>query len=145
MSARSAAAHTADELTYRGIRGEVAVWSAPSKSKPGQHNVIVRDTVTGGCHCDCTGAATGRECWHMTLIETCWAMRAVAPFVASLSDDELLAAGKSAKARHEVGGTRTDLLVWLQCRAEWKARERAAQAALAPVVALVVERMEVAA
>src|SRR5690349_9541238 len=107
MSARTAAQHTADELQFHGIRGEVAVWSAASKSKPGQRNVIVRDVVTGEFHCDCTGADTGKSCWHGDHLETAWLMRSVAPFVAALADDELLAVGVAAKARHEApGGTR---------------------------------------
>lgn len=145
MSARTAALHTADELTFHGIRGEVAVFSAPSKSKPGTRNVIVRDVATGEFHCDCTGADTGRRCWHADHLETAWLMRDVAPFVAALADDELLATGTAAKARTEAGsGTRTDLLVWLQARVEWKARERAATSAPAPVAMLPVT-MEAAA
>lgn len=146
MSARAALQHTADELTYHGLRGEVAVFSAPSKSKPGTHNVIVRDTVTGDFHCDCTGVETGKQCWHADHLETAWLMREVAPYIATLADDELLATGTAAKARIDEGtGTRTDLLVWLQARVEWRARAAHAPA-LAPVVAFpVVERLQVAA
>lgn len=123
MSARTAARHTADELTYHGIRGEFAVFSATSASKPGKHNIIVRDVVTGQFHCDCKGAECGRRCWHADLLETAWLMREVAPFVAALADDELAATAVAARARHEaVGGTRTDMIVYLQCRAEWRQR-----------------------
>ena len=128
MSARTVALHTPDELTFHGVRGEVAVFSAPSASQPGKHNIIVRDIVTGESHCDCTGAACGRRCWHADWLETAWIMTQVAPFVATLSDDQLLATGEAAKARMAGGdSTVTDLTTYYQCRAEW--RRRAAQAA----------------
>ena len=61
MNARTVAQRTADELRFHGIRGEVAVFSAPSKSEPGKHNVIVRDVVTGEFHRYRTGTETGRQ------------------------------------------------------------------------------------
>lgn len=132
MSARSAARHTADELTFHGIRGEVAVFSARSASKPGQHNVIVRDVVTGEHHCDCKGAECGRRCWHADWLETAWLMTQVAPFVASLDRAALCATGIAAKARLADGSaTVTDIAVYYQCRAEYRRRK----AAPAPVVA----------
>lgn len=145
MSARTAALHTADELTFHGIRGEVAVFSAPSKSKPGTRNVIVHDIVTGEHHCDCTGADCGRRCWHADWLETAWIMTQVAPFISTLSDDELLAAGTTAKARVDDGsGTVTDITTYYQCRVEW--RKRAAQApAPAPVTVLPVALVALAA
>ena len=134
MSAKTAALHTADELTYHGIRGEVAIFSAKSASKPGQHNVIVRDVVTGEYHCDCTGAECGRRCWHADWLETAWLMTQVAPFVATLDRAALCATGTAAKARLDDGSaTVTDLAVYHQCRAAYR-RRRAAVAA--PVVAL---------
>jgi hypothetical protein len=133
MSARTAAQHTADELRYHGLRGDYAVWSAPSASKPGKHNVIVRDIATGEHHCDCVGAECGRRCWHANWLETAWIMTQVAPFVASRSDDELLTIGQAAKARlDDRSATVTDLAVYYQARVEW--RERAAQAAPALVL-----------
>ena len=137
MSARTAARHTADELTFHGLRGEVAIFSAESASQPGTHHVIVRDVVTGEAHCDCRAAACGRRCWHLDLLETAWLMRDVAPFVAALADDALLATGVAARARLAEGGaTVTDLLVYHQCRAEYRRRRAAAGvAAPAPVVA----------
>lgn len=115
MSARTAAQHTADELTYHGIRGEVAVFSARSARKPGQRNVIVRDGATGEFHCDCTAADTGKRCWHTDRPEAAWRMRLVAPCISTLADDELL--------------------VWPQARVVW--RQRAAHApARAPLAAL---------
>ena len=133
MGARTAAQHTADELVYHGTRHEVAVFSAPSASRPGERNFTYRDVVTGEHHCECRAAECGRACWHADHLETAWLMREVAPFVATLADDELLATGTAAKARLDGGsGTRTDLLVYLQCRAEW--RERAAHAAPAPLL-----------
>ena len=128
MSAKTVALHTPDEMTYHGLRGDVAVFSAPSASKPGQRNVIVRDVTTGEHHCDCRGADCGRRCWHADWLETAWIMTQVAPFVATLSDDELLAAGIAAKARIDDGSaTVTDITTYYQCRVEW--RERAAYAA----------------
>jgi hypothetical protein len=137
---RTAAQHTADELRYHGISGAIAVFSAPGASRPGERNFVYRDVVTGDAHCECKGAECGRLCWYLDNLEMAWLMRGVAPFVATLADDELLAAGTAVKARLEAGsGTRTDLLVWLQARVEWRAR--AAQTpALAPVVVL--ERAE---
>lgn len=132
MSARTAAAHTADELTFRRLDGDIAIFSAKSASRPGDRNVIAYDTLTGDYHCGCKASECGRSCWHGDHILTAWLMRSVAPFVAALSDDELLAVGVAAKARHGApGGTRTDLLVWLQSRVEWRERERARRAPLA--------------
>jgi hypothetical protein len=134
MSARTAALHTPDELTYHGMRGEVAVFSAKSASRPGERNVIVRDVVTGESHCDCTGAECGRRCWHADWLETAWIMTQVAPFVASLGDDALLATGTAAKARMDDGSaTVTDITTYYQCRVEWRKRERAAHAAPVPL------------
>jgi hypothetical protein len=141
MSARTLAQHTPDELTYHGLRGEVAVFSAPSASRPGQRNVIVRDAITGEFHCDCKAADTGKRCWHADWLETAWLMREVAPFVAALADDELAATAAAAKARLDEGtGTRTDLLTYYQCRAEWRGRG-ACPPSLSPVVALPVARV----
>lgn len=133
MSAKTAALHTADELTFHGIRGEVAVFSAKSASKPGTHNVIVRDIVTGEAHCECQGAACGRRCWHLDWLETAWLMTQVASFVATLDRAALCATGTAAKARLDDGSaTVTDIAVYYQCRAEYRRRK----AAPAPVVAL---------
>lgn len=132
MSARTAARHTADELTFHGIRHEIAVFSAPSASRPGERNFLYRDVVTGEAHCECRAAECGRRCWHLDWLETAWLMRDVAPFVAGLADDALLATGVAARARLDDGpATVTDLLVYHQCRAEYRRRK----AAPAPVVA----------
>ena len=134
MSARTAAQHTADELTFHGIGSNgMAVFSSASASRPGARNWTYRDAATGEALCECRAAECGRSCWHLDLLETAWLMRAVAPFVAALAEDELLATATAARARLDDGtATRTALLVYFQSRAEW--RERAAQAAPAPLL-----------
>ena len=126
MSAKTAARHTPDELTFHGIRDEVAVFSAASASRKNERNVIVRDILTGEAHCDCRGAEMGRTCWHMDWLETAWLMTQVAPFVATLADDELCATGEAAKLRMARGdSTVTDLITYYQCRVEYRARASA--------------------
>ncbi len=133
MSARTAARHTADELTYHGTSGEVAVFSSASASRPGARNFTYRDTVTGEAHCECKGAECGRRCWHLDWLETAWLMTQVAPFVASLDRAALCATGTAAKARLDDGSaTVTDIAVYYQCRAEYRRRKAVAPA---PVVA----------
>lgn len=135
MSAATAPQHKPTEMTYHGTSGEVAVFSAPSASKPGERNFLYRDTVTGEAHCECRGAELGRNCWHIDWIETAWAMVQVAPFVGALDNAALVAAGAEAARRFAANEqTATDIAVMWQARAEYCRRQRAARAALtAPV------------
>jgi len=138
MSARTVAQHTADELTYHGTSGEIAVFSSASASRPGARNFTYRDTVSGEAHCECQGAECGRRCWHLDWLETAWLMTQVAPFVATLERAALCATGTAAKARLDDGSaTVTDIAVYYQCRAEYR-RRAAAPAFLAFPVAVAV-------
>ncbi len=140
MSARTVAQHTADELTYHGTSGEIAVFSAPSASRPGARNFVYRDTVTGEAHCECKGAECGRQCWHLDWLETAWLMTQVAGFVATLDAAALCATGTAAGARIKDGSAAvTDIAVYYQCRAEYRRRKAAAPAPLVafPVAAVV--------
>jgi len=133
MSARTAAQHTADELTYHGTSGEIAVFSSVSASRPGARNCTYRDTVTGDAYCECMGAACGRRCWHLDWLETAWIMTRVAPFVAALDAAALCATGIAAGARLADGSaTVTDIAVYYQSRVEYRRRRAAAPV---PVVA----------
>ncbi len=129
MSARTAAQHTADDLTYHGTSGEVAVFSSPSASRPGARNFTYRDTVTGEAHCECRGTECGRRCWHLDWLETAWIMTRVAPFVASLNVAALCATGSAAGARLADGSaTITDIAVYYQSRVEYRRRHAVASA-----------------
>jgi len=133
MTARTAAQHTAAELTYHGTSGEIAVFSAASASRPGARNFTYCDTVTGETHCECRGAECGRRCWHLDWLETAWIMTRVAPFVASLNAAALCATGTAAGARLADGSASvTDIAIYYQCRVEYRRRRAAAPA---PVVA----------
>ena len=140
MSARTAARHTADELTYHGTSGEIAVFSSASASRPGARNFTYRDTVTGEAHCECRGAECGRRCWHLDWLETAWIMTRVAPFVTALDAAALCATGTAAGARLADGSaTVTDIGVYYQSRVEYRCRRAAAPAPVVafPVVAAV--------
>jgi len=133
MSARTAAQHTADELTYHGTSGEIAVFASASASRPGARNFTYRDTVTGEAHCECRGAECGRRCWHLDWLETAWIMTRVTSFVAGLDAAALCATGTAAGVRLADGSaTVTDIAVYYQCRAEYRRRRAAAPA---PVLA----------
>ncbi len=138
MSAKTAVLHTADELTYHGTSGEVAVFSSASASRPGARNFTYRDTVTGEAHCECKGAECGRRCWHLDWLETAWLMTQVAGFVAALDRAALCATGTAAKARLDDGSaTVTDIAVYYQCRAEYRRKAVPAPVVLFPVAAVV--------
>lgn len=131
MSAATMAQHKPTELTYHGTRDDVAIFSAPSTSRAGARNVIVRDVATGEAHCECRAAECGRQCWHLDWIETAWAMVQVAPFIASLDDAALVATGAAAARRCAANEqTATDIAVMWQARADYCRRQRAARAAL---------------
>ncbi len=132
MSAKTAVLHTADELTYHGTSGEIAVFSSASASHPGARNFTYRDTVTGDAYCECMGATCGRRCWHLDWLETAWIMTQVAPFVAGLDAAALCTTGSAAGARLAEGSaTVTDIAVYYECRVEYRRRA----AAPAPMVA----------
>jgi len=138
MSARTAAQHTADELTYHGTSGEVAVFSSASASRPGARNFTYRDTVTGEAHCECKGAECGRRCWHLDWLETAWLMTQVAGFVAALDRAALCATAAAAGARLDDGSaTVTDIAVYYQCRAEYRRKAAPAPVVMFPVAAVV--------
>jgi len=141
MSARTAARHTADDLTYHGTSGEIAVFSSASASRPGARNFTYRDTVTGDAHCECKGAECGRRCWHLDWLETAWIMTRVAPFVVGLDAATLCATGTAAGGRLADGSASvTDMAVYYQCRVEYRRRRAAAPAPLIafPTVAVAV-------
>ena len=142
MTARTAAQHTAAELTYHGTSGEIAVFSADSASRPDARNFTYRDTVTGDAHCECRGAECGRRCWHLDWLETAWIMTHVAPFVAGLDAAALCATGRAAGARVADGSaTVTDIAVYYQSRVEYRRRQAAAPAplrAFPPVAAVAI-------
>ncbi len=142
MTARTAAQHTADELTYHGTSGEIAVFSSASASRPGARNFTYRDTVTGDAYCECKGAECDRRCWHLDWLETAWLMTRVAGFVTALDRAALCATGTAAGARLADGSaTVTDIAVYYQCRVEYRRRA----AAPAPPIAFLTVAVAVAA
>lgn len=133
MSATTARQHTPLELTYHGTSRGVAVFSAPSASRPGQVNWAYLDTATGQVACECAGAQHGRRCWHEDLAPLAYALAQVAPFVAGLGDEALAATGAKAGATVAAGAaTTTDAAVYWACKREWCRRRRAAAVVPAP-------------
>lgn len=132
MSAKTAAAHTAQELTLVAaddVTGVVA-YAAPSASQPGRVNTVSLDTLTGDAHCDCTGAMCGRQCWHLDHVAAAWAQTMWDTGVQWLTAAQLVRSG----AKHRlcvdaytarIGRSRLDdRAALLIARAEYRRRAR---------------------
>ncbi len=123
----------ADDLT------NIVHYSAASKSRPGDANIVALDTATGASFCNCRAAECGRSCWHQALAQAAWDGSPARILAGKYTNDQLRAAG--SKAAHMCRWARhrrfrvlpADQLALLACRAEYRRRFPAA-AEVAPKV-----------
>ena len=146
MSARTAAAHTAAELTFKGMDelGEIAYFWSASASKGGKHNVTAWDRTTGTAYCFCRAAELGKDCWHVAHVEAAYIAHVAAETVAKATTlAEVEAIGRAAKAQIAACGALVvlvsplDMAVYREARRVYARLFRADQghAALVAVVA----------
>jgi len=130
----------ADDLT------NVVHYSAPSKSRPGDANIVALDVLSGSTFCNCKAAECGKGCWHQALVQAAWDGQDARILAARFTDDQLAASGKKAKhmcawARHRRFRVHPlDQLALLAARSEYRRRfpvaaEVAEVAPVAPVAA----------
>ena len=74
MSARTLTLHHHRELRFVAADDTTGIvtFAADSASAAGKVNHVSYDTITGAIHCDCAGAACGRECWHGDWVVAAW-------------------------------------------------------------------------
>lgn len=134
MSAKTLVNHHPRELRFVGaddITGIVA-FTAASKSTPGKVNTVSLDTTTGERHCDCTGAESGKVCWHLDWVAAAWEAHETRRLARAMTTAQLLAAGRKARHMCDVYRARiwrcvpADQVMLVAARCEW--RERAALA-----------------
>ena len=138
--------HCPTELTFVDAcdKTNIVHFSAPSKSRPGDANVVALDILTGATCCNCRAAETNHQCWHAELVQAAWDGHPARILAARFTDDQLQASGRKAKhmcawARHRrFRVLPADQLSLLAARSEYQRRYR-----LTPPVA--VEVAEVAA
>lgn len=69
-------APTFKDLTYVAMRGDQALFSAPSSGDRGRVNWVGYDTQTGDKHCDCKWCQEHPDeaprCWHAREVEWAW-------------------------------------------------------------------------
>jgi len=112
----------ADDLT------NIVHYSALSKSRPGDANVVGLDVLTGATCCNCRAAETNHHCWHAELVQAAWDGHPARILAARFNDTQLAASGK--KAAHMTAWTRhrrfrvlpADALALVAARAEYRRR-----------------------
>jgi len=122
--------HEPNELTYVDADDKLNVvhLSAPSKSRPGDANIVALDILTGATLCNCKASECGKPCWHQALVQAAWDGHPARVLAARYSDAQLEAAG--SKAAHMCAWARhrrfrvhpLDQLNLLAARAEYRAR-----------------------
>jgi len=132
--------HCPTDLTFVDAcdKTNIVHFSASSKSRPGDANVIGLDILTGATLCNCKAAETHRHCWHAELVQAAWDGHPARVLAARYTDDQLEAAGKKAlrtirayRARRYWNVLPGDQLMLLACRSEYRRRYR-----LTPLVAV---------
>ena len=135
--------HCPTELAYLDADDLTGIvhYSAASKSRPGDANIVALDTATGATFCNCKAAECGRSCWHQALAQAAWDGHPARILAARFTDTQLAASGKKAKhmcewARHRRFRVHPlDQLSLLAARAESRRRHPVA-AEVAQVAAL---------
>ena len=136
--------HCPTELTYVAADDltNVVTFRAASKSRPGQHNTISLDVLTGETLCDCKAAECGRGCWHAELVQAAWDGHAVRVLVGRYNAAQLREAGRKAQRMCAASRVRrywnvlpADQLMLLACRAEYRRRHPVAAEAVDVAVA----------
>jgi hypothetical protein len=143
MSYVTAADHCPTELEFVSADDvlNIVTYRAISRSGAnGAYNHASLDVHTGETHCSCKAAATGRECWHVTLLPAAFDAHPARTLAARYTSEQLLAAGTKAARMVRVYRRRTwrvlpaDQVAVVACRAEWFRRrqtERAGEAVAA--------------
>jgi hypothetical protein len=147
MTAPTAAYHCPTELRYADSddRTNVVSFVSDSKCNPGTVNTTTLNVVTGETICNCRASQNNRQCWHVELIASAWAMQPTRLVVAQMNDEQLMRAGQKAARMVRVyrrPSWRTlpaDRTMLLACRCEYLARERSREAAAIETVAVEVE------
>ena len=90
--------HCPTELAFVDAddRLNVVHFSAPSKSRPGDANIVALDILTGATLCTCKAAECGRRCWHQALAQAAWDGHPARILASKYSDAQLRAAGRKA-------------------------------------------------
>jgi hypothetical protein len=137
MSYATAARHEPGELVFLGADDllNVVHFQAASASRAhGPWNTVALDVITGEIHCSCLGFQTGRECWHLTLVQAAWDAHPARVLASQYNDDQLLQAGTKAARMCRVYRRRTwrvlpdDQVALVACRQEYRARQARATA-----------------
>ena len=136
---RSAARHSHAELLPVSIVGDIVTLAAASASRPGEWNHASYDLTTGAAHCECKAAQCGRPCWHIALLaERARALGAAWGEVRFLDDRQLAQRGMVLASYVRLYTTRVGRALPRDeerlTMARWEWRQRAAQAAPAPLV-----------
>lgn len=132
MSIKTAAAHTAAELTLvsADATSGIVAYTAPSAHDVARVNTVSLDTVTGDTHCDCRASECGRACWHVALVADAWAQTMWDAGVQWLTDAQLVRMGAKARTMVEtytarIGRNRSeDRIALLVARGEYRRRVR---------------------
>ena len=106
----------------------VVHYAAPSKSRPGDANVVALDVLTGATRCTCKAAETGHGCWHQTLVQAAWDGHPARILASKYNVAQLQAAGAKASRMCRIYRRRiwrclpADQLALLACRSEYRRR-----------------------
>jgi hypothetical protein len=143
MSFQSAANHEPGELEYVSaddINNLVTFRAVSRSGANGGYNYASLDVASGEWHCSCKGAATGRECWHASLLQAAWDAHPARVLASRYTTAQLLAAGTKAARMVRVYRRRgfrvlpADQVALVAARSVYLERKRAALAA-APAAA----------
>jgi len=145
--------HCPSELAFVDADDKLNVvhYSAPSKSRPGDANIVALDILTGATLCNCKAAECGKRCWHQELVQAAWDGHPARVLASRFTDAQLSAAG--SKAAHMVAWARhrrfrvhpLDQLNLLAARCEYRARHLpalVAEVAAEPVPAAVLAALD---
>jgi len=126
--------HEPNDLTFIDADDLTGIvhYSAASKSRPGDANIVALDTATTATFCNCKASECGKPCWHQALVQAAWDGHPARILASRYSADQLRNAG--SKAGHMCAWARhrrfrvlpADPLSLLACRAEYRRRFPAA-------------------
>lgn len=143
MSMTTARQHHPSELTFAGADDitNTVHFTAPSKGTPGKVNTVALDTVSGSIHCDCTGAACGRSCWHGAWVSAAWSNHEARQLARRYTSAQLLKTGR--KLAHMCATYRAriwrcvpqDQVMLVAARCEYRERAALAEAPAGAVAA----------
>jgi hypothetical protein len=135
MSFQSASHHEPAELTFVSaddINNLVTFRAVSVSGSNGGYNYASLDVASGEWHCSCKGAATGRECWHGSLLQAAWDAHPARVLASRYTTAQLLRAGVKAARMARVYRARAwrvlpaDAVALVACRSVFLERKRAA-------------------